>query len=281
VTLRSAGEQERQHEQPSQRDFMETEKLAPENRHEPGETVLVKRDPDGLLVVTLNRPHKANAKNKAMQHHLLRLVEEADKDDGTRVIILTGAGDRAFCAGMDLGEVRFSRTAGAQQIREDFALYQAMEECSKPLIAAVNGDALGGGLDLVLLSDLAIAERHARFGCPETAIGITPTLALARLPLHVGPKRAADMVLRSRLIQAEEACEWGLVNEMVDTGRSLQRAIDLGREMSRAGQQSLSATSLCLRSSNSSTFVDELCALTAGLFETEDFRRRMAERFGQ
>lgn len=231
---------------------------------------------DGVLVVTLNRPEKANARNQAMQSDLLSLVNEAGTRGDIRAVVLTGAGQKAFCGGMDLSEPLQSAAQGQARIDSDFALYDAMEACPKPIIAAVSGAAAGGGLDLVLASDLAIAEYHATFSCPEARLGLIPLFAMLRLPAIIGPQRTAVMTLQCRCISAREACDWGLVGEVVQTGTSLDRALAIAHEITDASEAVVVGLKLAIKRSAESMPRDQAASLVTGLFETSDFASRTA-----
>jgi enoyl-CoA hydratase/carnithine racemase len=206
---------------------------------------------DGILVITLNRPRKANARNQSMQSGLQDAVRMASEREQIRAVVMTGAGSRAFCGGMDLTEVRPSNDFGRTRSLSDFALYDAMETCPKPIIAAVNGAAVGGGLDLVLAADLAVAEKHATFCCPETRLGLVPLFAMLRLPYAIGPQRAAAMVLCSRTIDADQALAWGLVDDVVETGASLEKAINLAKALAGLSREAVKCAKWGLKQSAS------------------------------
>ncbi len=231
---------------------------------------------DGVLVVTLNRPEKANARNQAMQGDLLSLVKEAGARGDIRAVVLTGAGQKAFCGGMDLSEPLQSAAQGKARIEADFALYDAMEACPRPIIAAVNGAAAGGGLDLVLASDLAVAESHATFICPEARLGLMPLFAMLRLPAIIGPQRTAAMTLQCRSISASEAVDWGLVGEVVQTRTSVERALAIAHKISDVSETVVAGLKLAIKRSAESMPRDQGAALVTALFETSDFASRTA-----
>lgn len=231
---------------------------------------------EGVLVVTLNRAARANTRNQAMQRDLLSVVEEVGVRGDIRAVVLTGAGQRVFCGGMDLSEPLQSAEQGRARIEADFALYDAMESCPKPIIAAVNGAAAGGGLDLVLASDLAVAESHATFSCPEARLGLIPLFAMLRLPAIIGPQRTALMTLQCRRISAEEAVIWGLVGEVVERGDSVQRALAIAHEMADVSEAVTSGLKRGIKQSAERMPRDEATALVTALFETSDFASRTA-----
>ena len=166
-------------------------------------------DQHGIEVMRLCNPERLNAKTAQMQAELNLAFTQAAANESVRAVVLCGEGDRAFCAGVDLSGVEWSRQRGRQMSEADFALYQLIEKCPKPVVAAVCGYALGGGLDLVLLADYVIASDDAVFSYPEVALGLVPAFGLVRLPSLVGLARARDLVLTGRRFSAAEALAWG------------------------------------------------------------------------
>jgi len=186
---------------------------------------------DGVAVVTLNRPDVLNAMNDVMRRELTRCFEDLVTDEQIRVVIVTGAGDRAFSAGADVREfveplvpVRFRE----QRRRLEFR--QVMDRCPQPLIAAINGYALGGGLELALACDIRVAAADARLGLTETALGIIPGGGgTQRLPRLVGRGKALELILTGARIDAAEALRIGLVERVVPAGEALAAATGLAR----------------------------------------------------
>jgi enoyl-CoA hydratase len=184
------------------------------------ETLLVARE-GGLVTVTLNRPRQLNAINRVMARELDALAGDLETDASARVVVVTGAGDRAFLAGADITEFQGLTPVEAlgfgQRIQR---LYSRLEALPQVTIAAVNGFALGGGCELVQCLDLALAAETARFGQPEIQLGVIPgaggTQRLARL---VGLRRAKELNLLGEMIDAREAWRIGLVNRVVPADR--------------------------------------------------------------
>ena len=175
-------------------------------------------DQDGaVLTVTINRAEQRNALNADVNRGLLAAFEQARNDDAVRVVVLTGAGDRAFCAGADLGGLR--PDAGAVELHHGRALFadvlQGLRRLPKPVIARINGAALAGGFGLALGCDLAVAVDSATFGTTEVKVGMWPYMISAVINEHLGPKRTMDLLLSGRRIDAAQALEWGLVNQVV------------------------------------------------------------------
>ncbi len=171
-----------------------------------------------VLIITINRPNQLNALNKATIEELNAALKSADADKNTGVIILTGSGEKAFVAGADIKEFAdFSVEKGKElsavghQILFDF-----IENLNTPVIAAINGFALGGGLELAMASHIRIASDNAKMGLPEVSLGVIPGYGgTQRLAQLVGKGKAFEMVTTAGMISAEDALKWGLVNHVV------------------------------------------------------------------
>lgn len=186
------------------------------------------------LVLTINRPQARNAVNLAVTEALGDALEAADADPDVRVVVLTGSGEKSFCAGADLKAIARGEnllpTTG-KRAKWGFAGY-ASHHISKPTIAAVNGTALGGGLELVLASDLSVAAEHASFGLPEVKRGIIAGAGgVFRLPTQIPRKAAFEMIFTGDPVGAREALELGLVNRVVPGERVLQCALELAESI--------------------------------------------------
>jgi enoyl-CoA hydratase len=186
-------------------------------------------------VLTFNRPGKLNAISSAMLEQLADRLDQADRDAAVRAVVLTGAGDRAFVAGADIGEY-------AGQTEEQFRAYQRRSRAvfsrlaglGKPVIAAVNGYALGGGLEIALCCDVLIASASARFGLPEGLLGLCPGGGgTQRLTRAVGPYTAARVLLFGDRLTAGEARELGLVATVVQPDELMDAALDLAGRAAR------------------------------------------------
>ena len=183
-----------------------------------------------ILLVTLNRPEARNAVNLAVTLALGDALEQAERDRGIWAVVLTGAGDKAFCAGADLKAVARGESlipADPERAAWGFAGYVS-HHVSKPTIAAVNGFALGGGTEIALASDLVVAADSASFGLPEVRRGIFAGAGgLFRLPAQIPKKVAMEMILTGEPITAQRALELGLVNRVVPQGQVVAAALDL------------------------------------------------------
>jgi enoyl-CoA hydratase/carnithine racemase len=188
---------------------------------------------DRIAVVTMDRPEARNAMSAAMAEELDAAFDRLAADDETWCVVLTGAGDRAFCAGQDLKEVGEDRRKRARPAGGWGGLTE--REFPKPLIAAVNGVALGGGLELILCCDLVVAEEHARFGLPEVKRGVVAAAGgLVRISQRFPPSVALEMALTGEPISPERALTLGFVNRVVPRGESLSSALELAAIINRA-----------------------------------------------
>lgn len=248
------------------------------------ETVVLFEQSDGIATMTLNRPDKLNALNYAIVDRLSALLDEIEQDDSTRVVILTGAG-RAFSAGADIAEFSGSVRRGVETALREFvhrgqALTARIEAFPKPIIAAVNGLAFGGGCEIMEATALAIASERATFAKPEIRLGMPPTFGgTQRLPRLVGRKRALKMLLDAESIAAEEARAFGLINDVVPHDQLLPVAKKLA---ARIMQWSPVAVTACLRAATRglNVSIQEGLAIEASQFAvvaaTQDLREGTA-----
>jgi enoyl-CoA hydratase len=179
-----------------------------------------------IAAVTLNRPKVLNALNRQTWKELRTVFEDARDDPEIRGVILTGAGDKAFIAGADIGELAHVTAVEAEQSSSyGQAVLDLIENLGKPVIAAVNGYALGGGCETAMACTIRLAAEHAKFGQPEVTLGLIPGGGgTQRLPRLVGKGRALQLILSGGMIDAQEAHRIGLVNEVVPAGDLLTRA---------------------------------------------------------
>jgi enoyl-CoA hydratase len=196
------------------------------------EYLLVDRD-GPVSIVTINRPKVLNALNGPTLDELDQVIDDARRDDGVRVIVLTGAGDRAFVAGADINELAVQTpVAGREHARKGQALFDRIERLGKPVIAAVNGFALGGGCELAMACTIRVAADTAKLGQPEINLGLLPGYAGSqRLPRLVGRGRALELLLLGHQITAEEAWRIGLVNRVVPAAQLMTEARALAQSL--------------------------------------------------
>lgn len=183
--------------------------------------VVITETGDGLGTITINRPEARNALNTAVWDGIETALDRFDADPEVGAVVFTGAGDRAFAAGADIGQLAHYTVADGLRARLQ-RLYDRIEDFPKPTIAAVNGWALGGGTELALATDIRIAADHARFGVPETGLGVLPGAGgTQRLSRIVGKGRALELVLTGRIVEAAEAERIGLVSRVVPAAELL------------------------------------------------------------
>ena len=186
-----------------------------------------------IASIQLNRPEKANACNEAMLDILAGAIENMATDDQIRVLIISGAGNRSFCAGADLHEIRQRNYADALNLKSA-KVFDKIALSPKITIAAINGSAAGGGLELALACDIRIAVEDATFFFPETKLGLIPAAGgTRRLPRIVGIPRAKELILGGRVWNAKDALRWGLVNEVVQCEDLLAQAHKWGEEIAQ------------------------------------------------
>ena len=230
-----------------------------------------------FIVVRLNRPEKLNSLSGEMILALSDLFKTVADDTNLRAVILTGAGDRAFCAGTDICELVERDSDRAPEVSErGQTLCNLVENCRVPVIAAVNGIAAGGGCELALACHIRIAAASAQFSLPETKLGVIPGYSgTQRLAREIGHGRALDMMLTGRTITAEEAWRFGLVNHIAAGDELLARAEALALEIAALAPLAIRA---CLEAvvRGSELPIDEGLALEtklfASLFATDDVR---------
>jgi enoyl-CoA hydratase len=189
--------------------------------------ILVERD-ERVGIVTLNRPKELNALNTQLIGELAQVLEELDRDEAIRCIVLTGAGEKAFAAGADIKEM--SGKSPIDMLTGDFEHWLRIKRIHTPLIAAVGGYALGGGCELAMQCDMIVASENAHFGQPEILIGVIPGAGgTQRLTRTLGKYRAMEMVLTGGQISAQEMAAHGLVNRVVPKGEHLNEALKLAK----------------------------------------------------
>jgi methylglutaconyl-CoA hydratase len=197
-----------------------------------------------LATITLTRPERRNAISPRMIEEMVAVLDEVEASPA-RVGVVTGAGT-AFCSGMDLDAVRTASAQSLEQALEDSRgiarLFRRLYTYPKPLIAAVNGPALAGGCGIATLCDFTLAVPEATFGYPEVRIGFIPAIVSVFLVRQIGEKRARELLLTGRVLQADEACRFGLVSEVVRAGRLRERSEDLAAALLGASPTSLART---------------------------------------
>jgi enoyl-CoA hydratase len=222
----------------------------------------------------VNRVEKLNALNAATRNDIVAALEALRGDEGVRVVVITGAGEKAFIAGADISEFA-GRTAHQQRlVMQSMRVFSVMEEFPKPVIAAINGFCLGGGCELALSCDIRVASERAKFGQPEINLGIIPggggTQRLTRL---VGEGKAMELILTGKMISAEEAKALGLVNEVYAAEELMPKALELAGQIAEKSPIALQAAKEAVKTAaraNLREGLDREIDLFALCFASED-----------
>ena len=232
---------------------------------------------DNIAVVTLNRPDKLNALNEQTINDLDSIFEELKENELVYVVVLTGSGEKAFVAGADIKELNKLDMITAKEFAEKGqAVFNKIDKFDKPVIAAVNGFALGGGCELALACHIRLASDNAKFGQPEVNLGIIPgyggSQRLARL---INTGRAMEYILTADMISADEAYRIGLVNKVYTQNELLDKAIEMAKKITMKGQQAIRMAVKAVKAVDQMS-LNEGQNLEASLFAlccgTEDFK---------
>jgi enoyl-CoA hydratase len=210
--------------------------------------LLIDRE-DSIAVLTINRPEKYNALNDDMVAEISSAMDELGADDEVRAIVITGAGDNAFVSGADIGKLQELETArdGSAYSRRGHVMTLKIENLPKPVIAAINGYALGGGLELAMACDIRIAAETANLGQPEMNLALSPGYGgTQRLPRLVGKGMAKLLILTGDMIDAQEALRIGLVEKVVPQGEELNEAKALAAKLAAKPPLPLAAAKECI-----------------------------------
>jgi enoyl-CoA hydratase len=236
---------------------------------------------DGLAWLTLNRPQRLNALGWQTLQELEQALADLERDQEIRVLILTGAGERAFAAGADISEMTGMDSPEAEAFsRAGQRVFRRLEEMPKPSIAAINGLALGAGCELALACSLRVASEAARLGQPEVNLGIIPGWGgTYRLPRLIGRGRALYLILRGEMIDAHEALRIGLVERVVPADSLREAAEELAHQLLRKGPLALAAALQAVIGSEGldpSQAMDRESTLFGQLWKTEDRREGLS-----
>ncbi len=208
------------------------------------ESTIIAQAEGHVLTITINRPNQLNALNKNTIQALHDTLKMANVDDNIGVIILTGSGEKAFVAGADIKEFADFNAVQGQELaaRGQELLFNFIECMKKPVIAAINGFALGGGLELAMASHIRIASENAKMGLPEVSLGIIPGYGgTQRLAQLVGRGKAVEMITTAGMISSEEALKWGLVNHVVSQSDLIATAEKMANKILNNSPNAISA----------------------------------------
>src|SRR6266516_1829284 len=236
------------------------------------ETLLLERR-ERVVIITINRPEKRNALNIKTREEGAALIEELRGNDSVGVVVITGAGDKAFIAGADIAEFA-GRTAMMQRdVMVSRSLFNAIDSFPKPVIAMINGYCLGGGCELALACDIRIASENASFGQPEINLGIIPGGGTQRLARLVGEGEAMEMILTGEIIDAKTAHTIGLVNHVVPLDQLEAKTMEIASRIAEKSPIALSLAKEAVKIASRSNLDEGLrreVDLFALCFSTED-----------
>ncbi len=201
-----------------------------------------------VAVVIINRPEKMNALNIPTRQEILRAFEELRNDETVRAVVITGSGEKAFIAGADIGEFAGKSAREQREIMRGSRAFDSVEDFPKPVIAMINGYALGGGCELAMACDIRIASTRAKFGQPEIKLGIIPGGGgTQRLPRLVGEGKAMELILTGDMIDAEEALKIGLVNHVVPPEQLEAKTMEIADKIAEMSPVALSMAKLSVK----------------------------------
>lgn len=232
---------------------------------------------DQVLTITINRPEKLNALNSATIAELSTALDAAQNNDSVRVLIISGSGEKAFVAGADISEFANFSVEEGQKLSADGheKLFNKVANMTKPVIAAVNGFALGGGLELAMSAHMRIASENARMGLPEVSLGVIPGYGgTQRLTQLVGRGRALEMITTAGMIRADEALAIGLVNRVVSAENLMETCLDLSKKILNNSPRAIAGAIRAVNAHHAAG-VDGFAAEIAEFgkcFGTEDFK---------
>jgi enoyl-CoA hydratase len=238
--------------------------------------ILKELRPDGILILTINRPEAYNALNKAFFDTMDSILDEIYTNDAIRSIILTGSGEKAFAAGADIKEFSsFNENQAKKLSRDGQNVMNRMENCPKPILAAVNGFSLGGGCELAMCCHIRIASDNALFGQPEVNLGLIPGYGgTQRLVQLIGKGKAMELLMTADNIKADEALKLGLVNYVVAKENLLDACIELLTKINSKAPLAIGKIVECVNSYYKDGIIGYQTEINnfAELFETADFK---------
>lgn len=236
------------------------------------EHLLIEQQDDGIFILTINRPNKLNALNHSLLQELNSAVEAFEENDKSSVLIITGA-EKAFVAGADIKELSsLNKIEGEKLSARGQMIFNRIANCSKPVIALINGYALGGGAELAMACHIRIATENAVIGLPEVSLGLIPGYGgTQRLTQLVGKSKAMEIILTGNPVEAEAALRMQLVNHVMPTDEAMKFALSMAQKMKRNGPLALSKAIEAIHAAGTPDGYAKEAALFGQLCETEDF----------
>ena len=228
-----------------------------------------------IALVTLNRPQALNALNKNLLDDISNFLTDANADSEIRVIILTGSGEKSFVAGADIKEFSDFNGAQGQELAANGQenVFDKIEDFPKPIIAAVNGFALGGGLELAMAAHFRIASTNAKLGLPEVTLGLIPGYGgTQRLPKLIGKGRAMQAIMTADMFSAERAYEIGLVNEVVEQSELINRAKEIASKILKNSSIAIKHAIKAINASDKANGFETEIESFGSLFDESDFK---------
>lgn len=242
------------------------------------QNLIIEKD-QNIATITINRPERLNALNKATIQELSEALVALEQDQDTRVLIIMGAGDKSFVAGADIKEFADFNTSQAEVLAKNghTSLMDKIENLSKPVIAAVNGFALGGGLELAMACHIRYASENAKLGLPEVTLGLIPGYGgTQRLPQLVGKGWANELIFSAQMISAEKAKAIGLVNEVVPHPELLEQVKQLAHRIAKNSPQAIAKAITAVNASGTPQGYEVEIKAFGQLFEMEDKQEGVA-----
>lgn len=234
---------------------------------------------DKIAIITINRPESLNALNRQTLHEISEALSDIEKSDSVRVIIITGSGEKAFVAGADIKEFAEYGTPEATEMSRNghVTVFDKIENLKKPVIAAINGFALGGGLELALACHIRYASENAKLGLPEVTLGLIPGYGgTQRLPELVGKGLANEMIFSAKMISAQKAKEIGLVNEVYPLTELMNKTKELAASIAKNSPSAISEAITAINASGTEKGIEQEINSFGKLFETEDKKEGIA-----
>ena len=237
------------------------------------ETLLLEVDESGICTLTINRPDKLNALNNQVLEELDKAIDAIKENYRVKSLVITGAGEKAFVAGADIKELSALDTASGEKVsKKGQRIFQKIEELTIPVVAAVNGYALGGGCELAMACHLRIAFEKAAFGLPEVSLGLIPGYGgTQRLTQLVGRGKALEMIMTGRQVKADEAYEIGLVNQVTEHS-AIDEAKSMLSKIMKQGPLAIKNALQAVKEAGSGQGFESEARLFGELCGTADFR---------